>query len=759
MNSFPPHPSAAPPPAGSVLPNPVPDDQEGGFSLLTLLRAVRKNWFFVVLGVAGFVAGAWLYTSRVTPTFEAFAVVQLDPQPLMPLGNQTGNQTGPESFWSNQEYFATQHQILTSRRVAAAVVRRLGLNRDGAFVRNAPPGARVPATDMSLDATAEVLRGRLDVKAIADSRLTRVTYRDADPARAQRVVAAVVDEYVHQNLDRTLDSASQRAEWLDTQLAKLKEALESQEMDLHDFKKKNNLLSVSFDDQSNMLRAQIQQLNTALTDLKTRQERVTARLNVVQSISVDDTASLPQTELLGEGLLGSLRATYLDAKKELARLNAIGKGTNHPEVQTATVALQSSHSALERELANVRSGCTADLDAIKRELAGVTRLYETAKAQAMDLNLNEVRYARLRRSKDNTEHVFGQVLERSTESGLSKLMPFNNVRVLDRPLLPGSSVLPRRGLNLALGAALGLLVGLVFAVGRELLDRTVRNLEDVERELGVPSIGSLPDVASRAGLAALYYGSYSQKPNPPKVGKGSGKDGERHVPELLVHHHPKSAAAEAARALRTNLLLTSPDRPYRTLLVTSAGPAEGKTMVAASIAIAMSQTGQRVCLVDCDLRRPRVHSIFGRSMDPGVTVVMLDPSRLDEALIESEAPNLWVLPSGPTPPNPADLMHSEAFGRLLEELKSRFDRVIIDSPPVCVVTDSVILSTRVDATLLVIRAHRTRRESARRALRMLRDVGGTLPGFIMNAVVSTGERYRYTYYGSYTADRPDEKRS
>ncbi len=751
-------PSLIPPPSRAfVSPSTQALPEEGGFSMELLARALRKNWFLVVLAVAAFALGASLYTSRLTRIYQAVATVQLDPQPLMPLGNQLGTQTGPESYWSNQEYFATQHQVLTSRKIAEAVVRKLGLNRDHGFVANTRGGAPSKA-EVPVETAAEILRGRLDVKPVLDSRLTRVSYQDADPARAQRIVATLVDEYVEQNLDRTLDSASQRAEWLDTQLVKLKAELESQEMDLHDFKRKNNLLSVSFDDQSNMLRAEIQQLNSALTELKARQERVAARLAVLQAIDSSNPSALPQSELLGDTLLSSLRTSYIDAQKELLRLSALGKGENHPDVQAAEVALVSSRNALLGELDNIRKGCAADLDAVRRELAGVTRLYETSKAQAMDLNLNEVRYARLRRSKDNTEHVFGVVLERSTESGLSKLMPFNNVRVLDRPLQPTAPILPRPALNLALGAALGLLVGLCFAVGRELLDRTVRDPEDVERELGIPSIGSLPDVASRVGLAALYYGRYSQEGDK-KHSHRPDPAIDRIVPELLVHHYPKSAAAEAARAIRTNLLLTSPDRPYKTLLVTSPGPAEGKTMVAASIAIAMSQTGQRVCLVDCDLRRPRVHTLFDSPMEPGVTVAMLDPSRLDEALIKTEATNLWVLPAGPTPPNPADLMHSEAFGRLLLELQSRFDRVVIDSPPACVVTDSVVISTRVDATLLVVRARRTRRDAARRALRALSDVGGALPGFIMNAVTSTSEGYPYKYYGTYGQDRREPAKS
>jgi succinoglycan biosynthesis transport protein ExoP len=733
-----------------VAPAPRPAEAEFALSPAVLMTAVRKHWVLMVLAIALCVAAASLYTARQTRIYEAFATVQMDPQPLMPLGNQPGKESGPESFWSNQEYFATQYQVLTSRKVAAAVVRKLGLNRDPQFIAEAPPSRKLASTDVAVDIAAEILRARLSVKPVSDSRLARVVYRDADPDRAQRIVAAVVDTYVDQNLDMSLSSATTRAEWLDTQLVKLKAELEAQEMDLHDFKKRNNLLSVSFDDQSNMLRAEIGQLNTTLTELKARREGVDARLKVLGGINPQDPALIPQSELLGNVVLAPLRASYIQAKKDLERLTAMGKGENHPETQAAIVGVRAAHQALLTELSNVRSGVTADLDAVQREIGGVTTLYENAKSQAMELNLNEVRYARLRRSKDNTEHVFGVVLERSTESGLSKLMPFNNVRVLDRPLRPDAPVLPRSSMNLAFGAALGLLFGLMGAVGRELFDRTVRDVEDVERETGLASLGSLPDVSSRAAREALYYGAYSNKKTKKRDKDKEGANAnEELVPELLVHAHPKSAAAEAARAVRTNLLFMSPDQPYRSLLVTSGGPAEGKTMVACSIAIAMSQAGQRVCLLDCDLRRPRVHTVFGRTLQEGVTTALLDPNRLDDAVKESSVPNLWVLPAGPMPPNPADLVHSDAFGRLLETLKSRFDRIVVDSPPVCIVTDAVVLSTRLDATVLVVRARRTRREAARRALRALRDVGGNLAGFVLNAVTRSSEQYQYSYYQPY----------
>lgn len=725
-----------------------------------LIRAFRKHWLILVLAIAACVAGAAAYTARQLKIYEASATVQLDPQALRPLGGAFPNsmEQGPESYWSNQEYFATQHQVITSRKVASMVVRKLGLDRDASFIDNDPPGpARKTDVKVPVEVAAEVLRSRLNVSSVQDSRLAAVKYVDANPERAQRVLATLLDVYVDQNLDATLTSAGKTAEWLDAQRAKLKDDLEKQEMDLHDFKKSNNLLSVSFDDQSNMLREEIVQLNTAITSLKAKHEKIAARLAVVTSINPDDPVDFPNVSDVTVGNEGfrMLRTAYLASQTRLQELKALGKGDNHPEVMAEKTEHDAARTNLLSELANLRKGVEADLMAVTRELAGVSSLYESAKKQAMDLNINELRYSRLQRSKNNTQKVYSLVVERSAESDLSKVMPFNNVRVLDAPLRPSYPVLPSRSKNLALGAAMGLLLGLFGAIGRELLDRTVRSTEDAERDLGVPALGALPDVESgRHGVYSSHHGKRHRKKQAPVETVDRLPTGPL---ELLVHTHSKSVVAEAARAIRTNLLFTSPDRPYQTIVVTSAGPAEGKTTVASSIAIAMAQTGQSVCLVDCDLRRPRLHKLFHRDLQHGVTTALLEPNALDEAISSTEVPNLSVLPAGPLPPNPADLMHSEAFSRLLAELRQRFDRVVIDSPPVNLVTDPVILSTRVDATLLVLRVKQTKRDAARRALRALRDVGANCPGFVLNAAAA-GEQYDYrVYYATYGTDAPDTK--
>jgi polysaccharide biosynthesis transport protein len=713
--------------------------EESALNPSSILRAARKHWILLLLVLGLSIGFTYAYTASRVRIYEAVGTVQFDPQPLRPLGPRVAQEGTQESFWTNAEYFATQRQILTSRRVAAGVVRKLGLHRDAAFTGQAP------GTVVGEEAAAESLRSRVMIRPIQESRLAEVAIRDADPARAQRILAVLLETYVEQNLETSLGSANTTAEWLDTQLGKLKTDLESQEMDLHDFKKSNNLLSVSFDDQSNMLRAQIQQLNSTLTDLKAKREGLAARLEVLQKVNIDDPSSIPETALF-QVALTSLKQSYSTAKSDLGRLSALGKGEQYPEVAAKRTEVEASRTALLKEVENLRNGVVMDLEAAQRELNGVSSLYETAKKQALDLNINELKYTRLRRSKDSTERVFGMVLERSADTGLSKVMPFNNVRVVDRPLKPGGPVYPRPVQNMAFGATIGLLLGLLAAVGREALDRTAASAEQVEQDLGIPSLGALPDTAGRS-LHAAYYGSDKVEGGKRKRSKPPEADPDPEArSELLVHTHPKSAVAEAARAIRTNILFLSPDRPYRTILVTSAGPSEGKTTVATSLAIAMAQTGRKVCLVDCDLRRPRIRDLFACKPDLGVTTSLLNPEKLDDALNETFVPTLSVLPAGPTPPNPADLVQSEAFRRLLGDLKARFDHVVIDSPPICVVTDAAIASTRVDATVLVVRQRRSRRDMVRRALRALKDVGSHCPGFVLNAAAERGTSYEYGYY-------------
>lgn len=721
------------------------EDGDGGsvdVTKLVLFQHLRKHWITALATAVVVITVAVFFTLGQKRIYEARTTVMLDPSPPRPLGRnvETVTDMGADNFWSNQEYYETQFHIITSRRIALAVVNDLGLQNDTAFLKNLPDGETAEGAEpVEAEAAAEILRSRVEVEPIKDSRLTSVKYRDASPARSQRILAAVVDTYMQQNLDNAIASTASATDWLYSQLDTLKEDLESSELDLQRYKKDNNILSVAFDDKSNMLRTEMSEISTELTRVRAALVEAQARSSVLSTVSADDPSNIASSELLRSQVLSSLRTEYESAKSERAAILGSGKGENHPQVAAATQRVEAAKTAVLSEIRNIKRAVARDVAVLQRQAGGLSGMFDKAKEQAHDLNLLEIEYNRLRRSKENTERLYSLLLERTKEADLSRMLRVNNISIVDRPLVPTAPVSPNVPLNLALGVFLGIALGIGTAFLRGLMDRTLKSPEDVKQELGVTFLGLLPQ-----------FGKSSEAPYGGKK-RHRGRRVQEGPTELIVHNAPTSGVAEAARAIRTNLMFMDPDDPARTLLVTSAGPAEGKTTVATCIAVAMAQAGQRVLLIDCDLRRPRVRSIFGIPAGPGVTSVLLDTDFV-EAVGETEVPGLHVMTSGPVPPNPAELFHTERFKKLLEEAATRFDRVIVDSPPVAAVTDATILSILVDRTVLVVRAGKTRKDVGRHALRSILGVGGNLAGVVLNAMDSAASSYAYSPYYHYAKD-------
>ncbi len=725
-----------------MTPSPLPNtrqDPSGAF-LALIWRALRKHWWLVMAVTAAVTVVTSFYIMGRPKVFRASMTVKIDPVAIRPLGRdvQTPGDSS-EMLWATRDYYETQYKIIRSRAVAETVVRQLSLHRDSAFLSGLPATPGLPPANATIEGAAGVIQGALTVEPIKNSRMVLMTFDDADPIRARRILAAVADAYIQQNLDAGLASVGNAGEWLNTQLAKLKTELEASELALHEYKKGKQLLSVSLDDQSNMLRNEMVQLDQALTEARTKRERLAARIAQLNRVNPDDPTWLPASELLDNSVLAELRSTYVAAQTQFESLTKAGKGLNHPEVQSVEGNLSTARAAVIAEVKNIQESNRRDLTAAEQEIGGLSGLYGSAKQRALDLNLLEIEYGRLERNKENTQRLYSLVLERAKESDLATEMRFNNISVVDSPLVPGSPIKPLVSQSIALGLFGGLLLGLMVVFAREAMDRTVKTPTDVEHELGLTCLGLLPQIGQQESPAKS-----TQRRRRAQVSADSGP------PELHLHHHPTSGAAEAMRAVRTNIFFMSPDKPFERLLVTSAGPAEGKTTVACSLAIAIAQSGKSVVLVDADLRRPRLRRIFGIEADRGgVTNALLDASLLDECVTKSDVPNLSILPTGPVPPNPSELLHSASFQRLLDSLSKRFDRVVIDSPPLVPVTDAAILSTLVDTTVVVVRGFKTRKDLARQAVRSLRDVNAPIAGVLLNDIDLTRGEYGYYQYYSY----------
>jgi capsular exopolysaccharide synthesis family protein len=712
---------------------------DAAVSWVPVWRALRKHWPIAAMSAVMVMLAVAVYTLGQTKIYRASATVEVDPSPPKPLGNvQTVVEMGASSYEDNHEYLMTQYKVIQSRRVATAVVKRLGLNRDRSFIENLAPRPGLADETISEESAADILQGRLSVEPVKESRLAVVRYEDASAERAQQILSTILDTYISQNLDDALADVNSAVDWLRSQLDRLNGDLQTSEMALQEFKEQKNVLALEVDDQSNTLHEELRQLSAQLTVVRGRREQLAAKYSELQKVPEDDPRNLGAPELVTNTLLQSLRQRYEEAIRERDGLLGEGKGEGHPDVRRAQTGVDEAKSAVVGEIRNVKTSVGRELAGAEKEEAGLNALVTAAQRRAVEVNLLQIQYSRLRRARENDEKLYTLVLERTTETDLQRLLRVNNLRVVDAPDLAHSPFKPRVAAMALLAIVAGLGVGVGVALSLVALDRTTKTPEDVEQDLGITCLGLLPILDVRGS------GGYSRKSRRRRAQL------QNVTPELVVHEAPLSNVAEAARAIRTNLMFMSTDNPIRTLLVTSANPGEGKTTLACCIAIAIAHAGHRTLLVDCDLRRPRIHRVFGKGSDVGITTALLDASALDRCILPTDIENLSILPAGPLPPNPADLMHSERFRQLIRDLRGRFDRVVFDSSPVAPVTDATILSAYVDATMLVVRSYTTRKDAARHALRAILDIGSKTAGVVLNAVDFSKHEYKYaTYYGRY----------
>jgi capsular exopolysaccharide synthesis family protein len=707
--------------------------------VVSVFKAVRKHWSIVVAGLTLGGGVGLLYVKSSAKVYDASALVEIDPRAVQPMGDaQNGAlDLGAALFWDSAGYYNTQYRIITSTPVMKAAVEELSLQTDADFLGLKGPGQPT----LTIEQAAGVLAGRVTVDPVKNSQLVNIHVQDGDAKRAKRICDAVASAYVAQNLRSAIDASSDAVMWLEGQLDHLRGSLEQDENALHDFKEKNNLPSISINDVSNMLRLEMQDYDTALTNTRTHKAEVEARHAELAKVTPDEPDAISSLELLANPYLQSLRTQYRGALQQRAVLLAQGRAENHPLVKEETARLEESKTAILAEVATIDAAVTRDLAVLERQEASEKALYEDARHRAVDLNMKEIEYHRLDRARDENEKLYSMLLGRMKEADLARMVHANNLRIVENATLPGTPAKPRVVVDIVVGLIGGFLVGFALAWLREQLDVSLKTPSDIEQKLGIAFLGLLPELEEEGKRSRSRRRRHREPPLEP-IG----------TPELVFHRRPASGLAEAARTIRTNLMFMNPDRPCRTLLVSSAAPSEGKTTVACGIAIALAQSGKRVCIVDCDLRRPRLHRIFDRVGDSGVTSVLLGEATIEDVAKPTIVPNLSSIPTGPLPPNPADVLQSERFRQFIKDLASRFDHVVVDSPPIVAVTDSAIISRLVDGTVFVVRAFQTGKYLGVQGLRTLRDVEATIVGAVLNAVDLDHHEYAYYYYYYYKRD-------
>ena len=687
---------------------------------------VRRRW--AVVGFFVFtVALVTLFTLRQPKIYQATSTVIIDSQAPQVLGQQVQDvvDVGSGSMWMSKEYYQTQFNIIRSRSLAEKVVAMLGLDHDDKFL--GLDKIKDPALREKMRAHANpvaMVQGGVSVEPVRDSRVVSIRFTSRDPETAARICNAVVEAYLQQNVDRKVEISRSAATWLQDQLKTLQGQLRQSEVQLYTYKRDNDLVDSSFESKQTLSQQKLASITSALNQVQQHKAELEAKVAAIHVAvkSKDPLAleSLPEVEKSPE--ITALRSKLLEAQVQQGQLE-VRYGPDYPKLQQSRDKVSALHDALVKEQKRVVDASLNDYKIVAATEVNLIALLEQAKKDSFDVNKKEMDYKHLAREEENNQRLYDLVLKRLKEIDLSGINTANNVYKLDSALVPFGPIKPRVPTNIALGAVLGLLGGLGLAFFLEYQDSTIATQEEVERVLGVSMLGLLPTI--KAGAHA-----------------------DSTTRDLFVQQSPKSSVAECSRIIRTNLNFLSSERPLKRILVTSAGPQEGKTTSLVSVGITIAQSGKKLLLLDTDLRRPRLHRSFSLSNERGLTTLIAEGGDAMSAVQKTSVPGLFVLPAGPIPPNPAELLHTERFGAILAELGEQFDQVMLDSPPVGAVSDALVLSGYVDGVMLVLKAFQTDRALCRQTLRALRDVKARLLGAVLNNVDLDKRQYGY-YQGYY----------
>jgi polysaccharide biosynthesis transport protein len=715
------------------------------------LATVLKRRYRIAAGVACLVAIAGgIGALNLQRRYQATASMVVEQQDISILGRQIGTvgQGASYGYFAATSFYETQVRVITSKPVLerAAIKAQLQtkdvISKIGNLVTRGQEHEswskdiekRLVELGVPLHLSPSVtlkilrgvnpgmlLRGGLSVKAVPDTRIIEISFKHPDPAFTARVANAVADAYITQNLDMKVDTASSAVNWLTVQVAALRKKVQESEEKLHRFREANNMVAISLKDSQSLLSQQLLELNTRLTTFQSRRMQEESLQVQVNKIMADPDANLAPIE--PDEVIVALKKELLVLRQK-ARGLSVKYTQKHPQIKALRIQLTQVEGEVLSELRRIRDTHKHSIAALEQTERRLSTTIEKLKLEALSVNKKAIELGQLQRDVDNNTQMYTLLLKRQKEATLSQFLKANNARMLEFAVEPQTPVEPRMPRAIALILIAAFILGVFSALLAEAIDNSIKSVHDIEQATGTPALGLLPALTA--------------------------EDTEER--DWFAFTNPRSPIAECVRAIRTNLLFMRPDDPAKLIMVTSANPSEGKSTVAVNLGIVMAQSGLRTVVVDCDMRRPRQHKSFAVDNATGVTNVVVHAVTLDEALVPSKQEDLTILPCGPTPPAPAELMHSTGFKGVIDELRQRFDRVIFDSPPVNTVTDSLVLATLVDGVVFVAMDKSTTTHSAKIACNKLKNVGGTVLGAVLNNVSLAKDVGYYTnYYGSYYA--------
>ena len=675
------------------------------------------------------------------PVYKATATIQIEmaAPKVLKFEEVSSSSTDREI----EDYYQTQYKLLTSYSLAERIVNLLKLDADPEFsgtgapdrvsqaqawlaglidsLRTRPP--RRPASDGISIAESPIVQRflkKLEIDPVRNTRLARISFLSASPELSAKVANATAENFIQQSIEQKVGATKYAGDYLAKQIEDVRAKLESSDELLQKFAKQKQYLVL--DEKQEQTTKQLSLLTDAL--MKARSDRL-AKEALYRQTQGQDFQSIPS--VLENPLITDLKKEYFRLQAEYRKLSETFL-PDYPRMVALKSNVDEVKSRLDNEVQKIIGGLRSSYEAAMKSEQLLQDSVDKQKHVTLRTNEDSIQYNILKREVDINRELYAGLLQRMKETAVSAGLDSSNIQITDRAKIPLTPDRPKKLLNLALGIVLGLSLGIGLAFFADYLDNTVRKIEEIESTFALPMLGAVPVLAAAERRKRL-------------TGMTNGQDTKSL--ELVMHHDQSSLVSEAIRNIRTSLLFSLPDNPPKLLLVTSAEPGDGKTSVSINLTIALSQLGGDVLLIDADMRYPDCHRILEQDRVPGLSNFLVGDAELTAVIKTTAIPHLYLLPAGQSPLNPAELIGSERMRMALELLCRQFKHVIIDSPPVLGFTDSVLLSTCADGTLLVIRAGKTVRDAAMRAVRALNAVNARILGVVLNSLELHGNGYSY----------------
>lgn len=676
------------------------------------------RWKILAFVVTALLA-TWLITARLTPLYEATTTVDVDRQ--MPRGGMGDALASPIiSPIDADQFLATQASLIKSDSVLRPVVERFHL-------RSANKSASQSEARAAALRNAPIILKTLEVTRPANTYLLQISYRSPDPQLASDITNAIADSYLDHLYRIRIASSEKLGSYMTDQLDQLKTKMESSSQRLVHFERELNVINP--DQKTSLQSASLLQLNTDYNAVKGERVRKEAAYNAMKSGSLNAAWTSTQGESLKK-----LAEGLAEARQKLSQIK-LHYGENHPEYIRAQTQVTELRTQMEETSASIADRIAIEYrQALDREKMVKQQVAET-RGEFDRLNARSFDYQTLKEEAEADKKLYDELVRKIRESRINASFQDNSVRISDRARAPADPVFPRTPLNLLLALVLSSVLAMAVVITNDLVDNTIRDPEEVARSLNVQVVGTLPAVQHLKGRISHLLAQ-------------SGTAAPFVSSDREAAH---SGYEEAVRTLRNSMLLTDFNCRLRSVLVTSASPAEGKSTVASHLAAAHAEQRNKTLLIDADLRRPSVHKFFGAPNDKGLSSVLFGETSWREAIIQLEPfTDLHIMPAGPMSRRAADLL-GRALPQLLEEASREYDLIILDSPPLIGFPEPLQMASIVDGVLVVTRAGHTNRKGVASVLSTLTRLRANIVGVVLNEVTPdmSDSYYYHDYYTRY----------